>query len=128
VPNEVAVRLERAERKLRDVQAHQAVESSPAHRRLRTPRFGNLACDRVSVQPMTSDDVLRVFACFDAARIHVWVDGGWAVEVLVGEETRRHADLDLALDRTNLGRARDVLEERGYRRDTAPSRDSRPGS
>jgi len=50
--------------------------------------------------------------------------GGWAVDALLGERTRRHADLDIALETRFLERLRRVLAELGYqdvlRDDTRP--------
>ena len=37
---------------------------------------------------MTADDVLAVLDLLAAGGITVWVDGGWAVDVLLGEQTR----------------------------------------
>ena len=36
----------------------------------------------------------------DGLGVTYWVDGGWGVDALLGEQTREHADLDLALDDT----------------------------
>jgi lincosamide nucleotidyltransferase A/C/D/E len=44
---------------------------------------------------MSADDVLAVLALFRAARVDVWVGGGWGIDALVGRETRPHRDLDL---------------------------------
>jgi lincosamide nucleotidyltransferase A/C/D/E len=66
---------------------------------------------------MTAKDVIEVLDCLDGAGIHVYVDGGWGVDALIGEQTRRHADLDLALDRDGVDQARRALEERGFQHD-----------
>ena len=42
------------------------------------------------------------------------MDGGWGVDALLGEETRPHADLDLALSKADLGRALSALAEAGF--------------
>ena len=63
---------------------------------------------------MTADDVLSVLAGLAEAGVDVVVDGGWGVDALLGEETRPHSDLDLALDRDSVGLARRVLEEDGF--------------
>ncbi len=41
-------------------------------------------------------------------------NGGWAVDALVGRETRPHRDLDVFLDELALGDALAALRERGY--------------
>lgn len=42
------------------------------------------------------------------------VEGGWGVDALVGEQTRSHADLDVAIDRAHLDDAAAALSELGY--------------
>lgn len=66
---------------------------------------------------LTAWDALAVISRLEQRGIEVWVDGGWGVDALVGEQTRDHSDLDLALDRTLLSRAQAALEEIGYRVD-----------
>jgi len=44
----------------------------------------------------------------------VWIDGGWGVDALVGEWTRDHSDLDLALDRRDLEQIAAMLADRGF--------------
>jgi len=50
-----------------------------------------------SAESMTANEVLEVLGWLDMVGIEVWVDGGWGVDALLGEETRPHSDLDLAL-------------------------------
>ena len=71
-----------------------------------------------------ADDVLRIIDRLMSADIRVWVDGGWGVDALLGRQTRRHRDLDLALRLADVERALDVLAELGYRvvDDELPSR------
>ena len=45
----------------------------------------------------------------------VWVDGGWAVDALVGRETRPHGDLDIAIEQRHVAIARALLERRDFR-------------
>jgi lincosamide nucleotidyltransferase A/C/D/E len=47
--------------------------------------------------------------------IEVYVDGGWAVDALLGQQTRAHADLDIALPQNHVPRLRELLSTRGYR-------------
>jgi lincosamide nucleotidyltransferase A/C/D/E len=71
---------------------------------------------------MTVRDVIEVLDCLEQAGIHVWVDGGWGVDALVGEQTRDHSDLDLALDGDDLEAARQALEEEGFNMTSPVSR------
>jgi lincosamide nucleotidyltransferase A/C/D/E len=54
---------------------------------------------------MNADDVLAVLATLTAARLAVWLDGGWGVDALLGEQTRPHEDVDIVVE---LGRVEDV--------------------
>ncbi|MFM7534474.1 MAG: nucleotidyltransferase domain-containing protein [Acidimicrobiales bacterium] len=46
------------------------------------------------------------------AGLDLWVDGGWAVDALLGEQTRPHADLDLAIARADFDAALRLLTSR----------------
>lgn len=59
-------------------------------------------------------DVLDLLATLDDARIPYWLDGGWGVDCLLGEQSRPHSDLDLVLPRPDLDRTTRLLTERGY--------------
>ncbi|HLO35475.1 MAG TPA: hypothetical protein VK194_05305 [Candidatus Deferrimicrobium sp.] len=61
-------------------------------------------------------DVLEVMAAFDDARIEAWIAGGWAVDSLIGEQTRPHRDLDLAVRADHMDRAVSTLRGLRYRR------------
>jgi lincosamide nucleotidyltransferase A/C/D/E len=65
--------------------------------------------------PMSARDARRLYELLEGAGVDVWIDGGWAVDALLGEPTRPHADLDVALETRWVGRLREVLGERGFR-------------
>jgi lincosamide nucleotidyltransferase A/C/D/E len=44
---------------------------------------------------MSAGEVARILCALEAAGLSVWVDGGWAIDAVVGEQTRPHDDLDL---------------------------------
>lgn len=64
---------------------------------------------------MTAADVLDVIRLFDHHHIEVIVDGGWGVDALLGVQTRRHLDLDIAMPHKFVSLARRLLEGNGYR-------------
>ncbi|WP_232519770.1 nucleotidyltransferase domain-containing protein [Actinosynnema pretiosum] len=43
-------------------------------------------------------DVLAVLDLAEAAGARLWIDGGWGVDALLGERTRRHGDLDVVVE------------------------------
>lgn len=63
---------------------------------------------------MTSEAVLDALQTLAAAGVGVWVAGGWAIDALVGEETRVHRDLDLAIRAEDLDVALRALGAIGY--------------
>jgi len=68
--------------------------------------------------------VIELLGLFERHRIHVWLDGGWAVDALLGEQTRPHADVDIVIEQSRLEDALELLHQRGYgpayRGDTRP--------
>ena len=72
---------------------------------------------------MTAEDVLEVLDALARADVRPWLDGGWAIDALVGEQTREHADLDLALDAAVVAAAVEALRALGYSEDP----DATPG-
>ena len=63
---------------------------------------------------MTAADVVEIVRLFTDNGIRVHVDGGWGVDALLGEQTRPHADLDIAVRHKDVPRLRELLESRGY--------------
>ena len=63
---------------------------------------------------MTAGDVLEVLDALEAAGIAPWLDGGWAVDALLGEQTRDHDDLDLVVRDEDVQRAVSALSRAGF--------------
>ena len=73
---------------------------------------------------MDRHDVLEVLDRLNAASVRWWVHGGWGMDALLGEETRPHDDLDLAVARADLVLLETALPE--FHR--VPERDEWPSS
>jgi lincosamide nucleotidyltransferase A/C/D/E len=63
---------------------------------------------------MTAADVLEILEWLGTAGTDVWLDGGWGVDALVGEQTREHRDLDLIVRDAHESRMREVLAAHGF--------------
>jgi lincosamide nucleotidyltransferase A/C/D/E len=63
---------------------------------------------------MDAARVLDLLAHLRASGVPAWLDGGWAVDALLGEQTREHDDLDLVTRLEDSARIEEVLGERGY--------------
>ena len=64
---------------------------------------------------MGAQDVIEILDALERASVDAWLDGGWGVDALLGEQTRPHKDLDLIIQVRDTVRTRDVLADRGLR-------------
>ena len=64
---------------------------------------------------MTSRDVIDLYLTLENLGVKIWIDGGWGVDALLGEQSRPHKDLDIAIQHEDLPKLREVLQERGYK-------------
>jgi lincosamide nucleotidyltransferase A/C/D/E len=73
---------------------------------------------------MKSTQVADLFRLFAAAQLRVWLAGGWAVDALVGRQTRAHGDMDVAVDVRDVPALVGLLDERSFvvTTDWSPSR------
>lgn len=65
---------------------------------------------------MTEVDMLSFLDLCSHIGIYVWIDGGWGVDALLGEQTRKHADLDIAIEQEYVDKLETTLSEQGYKR------------
>jgi lincosamide nucleotidyltransferase A/C/D/E len=63
---------------------------------------------------MTAKDAIELYKLFDQHGIKVWVDGGWGVDALLGHQTRKHDDLDVALHHSDVSALCKLLNGCGY--------------
>jgi len=64
---------------------------------------------------VTATDVVEIVALFVQNDIDVFVDGGWAVDALLGRQTRQHADLDIAIQHKDVAQVRALFGSMGFR-------------
>ncbi|SDK40904.1 lincosamide nucleotidyltransferase A/C/D/E [Nonomuraea maritima] len=69
---------------------------------------------------MNADEVLALYGDLAAADVPVWIDGGWCVDALLGEQTREHSDLDIAVAREHAQRLEELFACWGYARQPRP--------
>jgi lincosamide nucleotidyltransferase A/C/D/E len=58
---------------------------------------------------MNAESDLQVPELLGEASLQVWLDGGWGVDALLGEQTCTHADLGI------IAGSNDVSKPRGWR-------------
>jgi len=64
---------------------------------------------------MNSVDVIDLYTALEKVGVEIWFDGGWGVDALLGEQTRPHSDLDIAIEQKDVPMLRQFLQKRGYR-------------
>lgn len=64
---------------------------------------------------MASNDVVDFYSQLENLGIKIWVDGGWGVDALIGEQTRPHGDLDIALQQKDVPMVCEMLVAKGYK-------------
>jgi lincosamide nucleotidyltransferase A/C/D/E len=63
---------------------------------------------------MTSGALVELIQLFESAGIEMWLDGGWAVDALLGTQTRPHKDVDIILRVADLPKLQEILGSRGF--------------
>jgi lincosamide nucleotidyltransferase A/C/D/E len=71
--------------------------------------------DRVPRHPMEASEVVRLVSLLEDGGVTVWLDGGWDVDALTGEQLREHDDLDLVVELAVVPALTTMLLEAGYR-------------
>jgi lincosamide nucleotidyltransferase A/C/D/E len=64
---------------------------------------------------MIALDVVAIYAELENLGIKIWIDGGWCVDALLGEETRPHTDLDITIQQKAASKLRHFLQTRGFK-------------
>lgn len=63
---------------------------------------------------MSLDEVFRALGVIRDCGCRFWLEGGWGVDALVGQQTRAHRDLDVDFDRDYEDAVVSALGELGY--------------
>lgn len=64
---------------------------------------------------MTAEDVVELVELLEGNGIEVYIDGGWGVDALLQEQTRKHGDLDIAVPHKYVLKLRELFAANGYR-------------
>lgn len=64
---------------------------------------------------MPAERVVELYRLFEDNGVEIYIDGGWGVDALLEEQTREHADLDIAIDHAHEAKMRELLDKRGYK-------------
>jgi lincosamide nucleotidyltransferase A/C/D/E len=64
---------------------------------------------------MPAQEVVRILDVLETQGLQVWLDGGWGVDALVGRQTRKHEDLDIAISLSEADIVIASLTSLGYK-------------
>ena len=70
---------------------------------------------KTKIPDMPAEVVLEIVHLLNQNGIEVIIDGGWAVDALLGEQNRSHEDLDVAVFHNDVPLIRSLLEKRGFK-------------
>ena len=73
---------------------------------------------------MNITDVIGLYIQLNNLGIEIWLDGGWGVDALLGEQTRPHDDVDIVIQQKDVPKLRELLAMQGYK--DVPRNDTRP--
>ena len=63
---------------------------------------------------VSAEDVIKLYQSLSTNGIQVWLNGGWGVDALLGEQTRPHKDLDIFVLVDDVNRLCELLSREGY--------------
>ena len=58
---------------------------------------------------MNSGDVVDLYRTIKQLGVELWINGGWDVDALLGEQTRPHKDLDITIQQKDVAALREFL-------------------
>jgi lincosamide nucleotidyltransferase A/C/D/E len=64
---------------------------------------------------MNAASIVDLYRRLTDRGIALWLDGGWGVDALLGEQTRPHDDLDIVIGERHVLGVRELLESEGFR-------------
>jgi lincosamide nucleotidyltransferase A/C/D/E len=63
---------------------------------------------------MHAEEVITLYTLLVERGVQLWVDGGWGIDALLGEQTRPHKDFDALVPLDDVGTLTDVLAHHGF--------------
>ena len=67
---------------------------------------------------ITEKDAIALINLAESLEINVFIDGGWGVDALLGEQTREHQDIDLFVEERQAARFIHALHQGGFKERT----------
>jgi lincosamide nucleotidyltransferase A/C/D/E len=62
-----------------------------------------------------ASDVTSLYELCWKNGITIWIDGGWGVDALLGHQSRKHTDVDIAIQEKDVSKLKELLQGKGYR-------------
>jgi lincosamide nucleotidyltransferase A/C/D/E len=65
---------------------------------------------------MDAKEVIDIYTECEKNGVRFWIDGGWGVDSLLGQQTRPHKDLDIAIQSKDVPKFLEILTARKYKK------------
>lgn len=59
-------------------------------------------------------EIVELYSSLEKLDIRIWIDGGWGVDALLGEQSRPHEDVDIVIQQKDVAGLRELLGGWGY--------------
>ena len=69
---------------------------------------------RTPCRAMSAEELVQILGDLAGAGVETWLDGGWGVDALLGEQTREHDDVDFVLSLEHVPGLIETLARRGF--------------
>lgn len=64
---------------------------------------------------MSADAAVRIVSALEKLGVTVILDGGWGIDALLGEQTRKHKDLDFLIEKKDLAKLKGYFAENNFK-------------
>lgn len=82
-------------------------------RHFKTDKAQRNFCHR-SIYSMEPEKIIEIYELLHSFNVEIVIDGGWAVDALLCEQTRKHEDLDIAVNHNDVPQLRAILFQQGF--------------
>ncbi|WP_414150550.1 nucleotidyltransferase domain-containing protein [Acetobacterium carbinolicum] len=65
-------------------------------------------------ESVTKEDLIEVLNLLGSLKMRYWIEGGWGVDILIGQENREHRDIDVDFDAEFTEVLLDALKRKGF--------------
>ncbi len=74
----------------------------------------NTSKDEIMNKEMSAEQLLTILGDLESIGAKTWLDGGWGVDALLGEQTRTHKDADFFIEKKEMDSVISYFKNKGH--------------